>query len=298
MFGFCSGLLCVQDAVSMFVKLGSFLDVLMDKEGDDFVLAKAHKLVQAEQSQQRLVGCCLLSKTSQAVREMSSVQLAHFVYVPVLFDLCPLPVTGSVTADEAAAALIMPRMQLTPTKTDMSALQVSNGNCAWIADQLFDQARSPATAQHFMQCFVSTAPNTFLKTWTLPQAFSSLKETSPGAQVQAIDMLTAGKSATVLVCELSYTAMFLMQLQNLLLTTMLILCAVLLVPRLPWDQAEQILHKLERFLVLDRKQDSWLSVSALTLCVMRNILTMLQVVSMVCLTAPPAAFTQLVDVKV
>ena len=84
MFELNQGLLCVQDAVSMFVKLGPFLDVLMDKEGDDFVLAKAHKLVQAEQSQQRLVGCCLLSTTSQAVRDVPSVQLGHFVYVPVL----------------------------------------------------------------------------------------------------------------------------------------------------------------------------------------------------------------------
>lgn len=73
---------------------------------------------------------------------------------------------------------------------------------------------------------------------------------------------------------------------------MIILYAVLLVPRLHWDQAEQILHKLQNFLVWDREQDSWLSVSAVTLCVTRNILTILQVVSMVCFTASPAAFMQ------
>lgn len=106
----------------------------------------------------------------------------------------PLLVTGSMTGDEAAARLVVPRVQLTPTKTGTSALQDSNGNCAWIANQLFDQAKSPATAQHIMHCFFSTAPVAFIKKWTLPQSFLSLKEASPSAQVQAIDVLTTGES--------------------------------------------------------------------------------------------------------
>ena len=69
----------------MFDKMILVLDVLLRIEGDGFVLAQAQGLVQAEQPQQRLVGCCLLSRTSQVVREVSSVQLAYFaVCVPML----------------------------------------------------------------------------------------------------------------------------------------------------------------------------------------------------------------------